>query len=54
MNIPVSSTTISGSTVAGAQLAEGDQLQVKLILQLPSLLSQICDVKLTNENTKPT
>lgn len=27
---------------AGAQLAEGDQLQVQLVLQLPRLLPEIC------------
>lgn len=38
----VSSASIPGAAVAGAQLAEGDQLQVQLVLQLPGLLPQIC------------
>lgn len=38
----VSSPAISWAAVAGAQFAEGDQLQVEFILQLPRLLPQIC------------
>lgn len=37
------STSISGAAVAGAQFTEGDQLQVKFILQLSGLLPQICN-----------
>ncbi len=39
----VSSASIPGAAVAGAQFTEGDQLQVKFILQLSGLLSQICN-----------
>lgn len=43
MTVRVSSTSIPGAAVAGAQFTEGDQLQVQFILQLSGLLSQICN-----------
>lgn len=45
----VSSTSIPGAAVAGAQFTEGDQLQVKFILQLSGLLSQICNTQREKE-----
>lgn len=38
----VSSISIPGAAVASAQFTEGDQFQVKFILQLSGLLPQIC------------
>ena len=40
-NSRVWSTSVPGAAVAGAQFTEGDQLQVKFILQLSGLLSQV-------------
>lgn len=39
--LPVSSPSISGAAITGAQFTEGDQFQIKFILQLTGLLSQI-------------
>lgn len=45
-HLRVSSPSISGAAVAGAQFTEGDQLQVKFVLQLSGLLSQICSSRM--------